>query len=137
MSIVAAFLFAATAIAAVVGASLLFPGTIMDQIWELNRPAYAAFHVLGKASGALMLLLGIATAFAGTGLLRRAKWAWWIAIILFAVNGLGDAVTLLTSRRDLLKSASGAVIAAIFLVSLLRPSVTAFFKQSAAVDPST
>lgn len=127
--IVAAFLFAATAIAVVVATSLLFPGTSLDRIWSLNQPAYAAFHVLGKASGLLLLLLAVGTAAAGAGLLRAAKWAWWLAILLFSINGLGDIITLLTPKRDLLKSGSGVVIAAAFLTCLCRPDVIAFFEK--------
>jgi len=40
---VAAFLFVATVIAAVVGISLLFPNRLMDRLWELNKPGAALF----------------------------------------------------------------------------------------------
>jgi hypothetical protein len=62
VSSVAVFLFTATAIASVVATSLLFPGTLLDRLWELNKPAYAGIEVLGRASGVLLLLLGMATA---------------------------------------------------------------------------
>jgi len=128
--IVAAFLFAATGIAAVVGTSLLFPNKLLDQLWELNRPAAAVFHAMGWISGVLLLALGIGTASAATGLLHRRTWAWWFAVALFAVNGSGDAVSLFLTG-DWLRDASGVAVAAAFLLALLRPPVRQYFKGSA------
>src|SRR2546422_1043498 len=72
--IVAAFLFAATAIAAAVGALLLFPNTLSDRLWELNKPGAAAFRAWGRISGIPLLLLGAGTFAAAVGLLHRRKW---------------------------------------------------------------
>jgi hypothetical protein len=47
---VAAFLFAATAIAAVAGVSLLWPNALLDRLWELNKPGAAAFRAFGGRS---------------------------------------------------------------------------------------
>ena len=127
VSLIAAFLFAATVIATVVGTSLLHPGTFVDRIWNLNQPAYTAFQTIGKSSGVLLLLLALGTAAAGAGLLRGARWAWWFAVALFTLNGLGDLVTLLATR-DLLKSGSGILVAATFLFCLSRPHLIAFFQ---------
>src|SRR5271166_3806983 len=93
--VVASFLFAATALAAVMGTSLIFPNRILDRLWELNRPAFALFHAMGRISGALLLALGIGTAAAARGILHRKKWAWWFAVVLFAINGAGDVVSVL------------------------------------------
>jgi hypothetical protein len=57
----AAFLLAAAAIAAIMGISLLFPNRFPDRLWELNPAGGAAFHVLGKILGVLLLALGVAT----------------------------------------------------------------------------
>ena len=126
--VVALFLMAATLISAAVAISLLFPGTFLDRMWNLNRPAYAAFQVLGRASGALMVLVGLVTTAAATGLLRGNGWAWRLAIAIFAVNGLGDVVDLFLNR-DLLKSGSGVLIAALFLAMLLRRNVEVYFQK--------
>ena len=120
--IVAAFLFLATVMAAATGTALLFPGTFLDGLWALNRPAAGAFRSLGRISGAPLIALGVATAAAGIGLLRRRKWAWWFAVALFAINGCGDLVSFLVTG-DLLKSASGVAVAAVFLYALGRPAV--------------
>ena len=129
--IVAAFLFAATAIAAVTGCSLLAPNTPLDRIWELNRQAEAGIRALGRISGGLLLLVGAATCSAAVGLLQRKKWAWLLALSLFAVNGSGELVTFLMTR-DWLRSLSGAVIAAGFLYALGRGSVSRYFQRGSA-----
>lgn len=125
--IVAGFLFAATAIAAVTGSSLLFPGTLLDRLWELNKPGAAAFRALGSISGILLLLLGAGTFSAAAGLLRRKQWAWWFAVVLFAINGFGDVVSLVVTG-DWLRSVSGAAIAGAFLYALGRYPVRRYFK---------
>jgi lysylphosphatidylglycerol synthetase-like protein (DUF2156 family) len=126
--IVAAFLFAAAAIAAVVGCSLLFPGTLLDRLWDLNKPGAAAFHVLGRISAILVLLLGAATSAAALGLLRGRNWAWWFAMVLFAVDACGDVVSF-AARGDWVRSASGVAISSAFLYSLIRPPVRRYFKH--------
>ncbi|MGA2184345.1 MAG: hypothetical protein ABSH47_15085, partial [Bryobacteraceae bacterium] len=112
--IVAAFLFMATAIAAVVGVSLLFPNPLLDRLWELNKPGGAAFRAMGRISGMLLLALGVGTAAAGLGLLRRRRWAWC------TVNGCGDVVGFVATR-DWLRSGSGVAVAAAFVYALTRP----------------
>jgi len=112
--------------AAVTGASLLFPGPFWNGLWALNPPAAAAFRSVGWISGALLIALGIGTAAAGAGLLRRKKWAWWFAVALFAINGCGDAASF-PITGDLLKSAAGVAAACAFLYALTRPAVRHYF----------
>ncbi|HTT65361.1 MAG TPA: hypothetical protein VLX58_19680 [Bryobacteraceae bacterium] len=128
--VVAAFLFAATAIAAIVGASLLFPHTLLDRLWELNKPGEAAFRTLGWISGVFLLMLAVGTFSAAAGLLRRKKWAWWFAVALFGIDGCGDAVSFFATR-DFWRSAAGVVISAGFLYFLSRRRVRRYFEQSA------
>ena len=128
--IVAALLFAATGIAAVVGTSLIFPNRLLDRLWELNRPGAAAFHALGRISGVLLLALGIGTAVAATGLLHRRKWAWWFAIALFTIDGCGDVVALFATG-DLFRATFGVGVSATFLYSLTRPRVRQYFAEIA------
>src|ERR1019366_6045683 len=60
--VVAAFLFAATAIAAVAGVSLIWPNALLDRLCALNKPGAAAFRGLGgRISGTALLLLGAGT----------------------------------------------------------------------------
>jgi hypothetical protein len=120
--IVAIFLFLATSIAIFVGGSLLFPNRIMDRLWELNQSAAALFRAMGRISGVPLLLLGVGTFAAAIGLLRRQRWAWWFAVIVFAVSGIGDLVGF-TVTGDWLRTASGVVISSAFVWSLIRKRV--------------
>ena len=70
ISIIAGFLFAAKAVAAVVGTSLLFPGKLLDWLSHFNQPAIAALQMLGRFSGVLLLALALGTAAVATGLLH-------------------------------------------------------------------
>jgi hypothetical protein len=115
--VIATFLFIATGIALVVGESLLFPNPLLDRMWEFNEPAAAAFHGMGRISGLPLVLLGVGTCSAAVGLLRGRVWAWWFAVILFAVDGIGDVVSFIVTG-DWLKSASGIAISSVFLWTL-------------------
>jgi hypothetical protein len=120
--VISVFLFLAAVVALITGISLLFPAPIWNGIWEMNRPAYIAFEKLGRLSGAILLTLAAMAGSAGAGLLRGRKWAWWIAIALFAINGLGDLINLILTH-DLLRGGTGVLIAGVFLFLLTRPGV--------------
>jgi uncharacterized membrane protein len=102
----------------VVGLALLFPGTFLDRMWVYHRPAQAAFQTVGKTSRVGFLVLGLVVGATAGGLSRGRRWAWWLAILIFALNGTGDLIGLLATR-DPLRSSSGFVIAVGFLVVLL------------------
>jgi hypothetical protein len=119
VGIISAFLWIAMVSGLLVGAALLFPGTYLDRMWVYNQPAHTAFQAFGKATGSGFLLLGVVVGIAAAGLSSGRRWAWRLAIVIFALNGIGDLVSLLVTR-DLLRSGSGFVIAIGFLVVLLR-----------------
>jgi len=61
------------------------------------------------------------------GLIKGMKWAWWIVIIIFAVNGIGDAAAVASGSR--IAGISGVIIAVAFLFYLTRPGVRIFFEN--------
>jgi hypothetical protein len=128
VTVVAAFLSMATVIAVATGTTLLIPGTRLDILWQLNRKAYSDFSTLGRTPGVLLLMVGCVTAAASAGLLRGRKWAWWVAIGIFVINGLGDLAALFVAR-DWIKGGSGVLIAAGFLFVLIRKKVRVFFAR--------
>jgi hypothetical protein len=129
VAIVAAFFFLASAIAVVVGASLLFPNPAFDRLWEFNRPGAELFHSIGRGSGLFLLALACGTFSAAIGLLRGRRWAWWFALILFVIEVAGNIVSYFLVH-DVLRSLAGALIALIFLLILFRPKVQAYCAQA-------
>jgi hypothetical protein len=85
-------------------------------------------------AGILLLALSGIAASTALGLIRRKSWAWWIAVFLFAINGLGDAVSILVTR-DLIRGVPGLLIAGGFLFTLSRPVVRQYFVKSAMCRP--
>ena len=128
--VIATFLFAATVVAFVVGESLLFPNTLLDKLWKFNPAGAALFHSIGRLSGVFLLSLGVGTFFAALGLLRGKRWAWWFGVVLFATDGCGDIVSYFLTH-DALRSLTGAIISATFLVFLYRDSVRGYFLRQA------
>ena len=126
--VVSIFLFVATGIAFILGASLLLPNPLIVRLWELNKPAEAAFRALGRVSGVPLLFLGIGTFAAGRGLLEGKKWAWWFAVVVFFINGIGDIVSFIVTG-DWIRSASGVAISAAFLIVLGRKPVRRFARE--------
>ena len=129
LTIVAGFLFLATAIAAVVGTSLLFPTPLLDRMWELNKPGAALFHSIGRISGLFLLALGCGTLAAGFGLLYGRRWAWWFAVVLFAIDGTGDVVSYFLIH-DALHTIIGILVSSIFLYMLCRRNVRGYLLRN-------
>ena len=129
--IVAAFLFAATIVAFIIGESLLFPNALLDYMWRFNPEGAAVFHSIGRISGAFLLALGVGTFFAARGLLRGRSWAWWFAVILFAIDSSGNIVSYFFVH-DALRSISGMIISGIFLFFLCREPVRGYFSPPGA-----
>ena len=73
-----------------------------------------------------LVILGFITLSAGIGLLKGRKWAWWIVIIIFALNGIGDAVTIAFGS---IEGIVGILIAGGFLFYLTRHRIINFFKR--------
>src|SRR6266550_1920084 len=97
---ISVILLVSTAIALITGVSLAFPGTFLDRIWALNRGAYIEFVTLGRPAGISLMILGLICAIAAAGLLKRRKWAWWLAVGLFVVNVAGDAARTRSRVRE-------------------------------------
>jgi hypothetical protein len=124
--IVAAFLFVATAIALIVGVSLLFPNRILDLLWKLNPEGAVLFHSIGPVSGVFLLALSVGTFAAARGLLAGRRWAWWFSVALFAIDACGNVVSYFLIH-DALRAATGAIISSAFLIALCRPTVRCYF----------
>lgn len=115
-------LFAAALIALVVGVSLWTPGPQWDWLWNLNPSAHAAFAPAGRLLSALFVCLSGVAGVAGFGLIQARRWAWRMAVGIFAVNGVGDGLALFRDQ-NLARPGTGLLIAGLFVVILTRADV--------------
>ncbi len=129
VTVIAVFLFLATLIATIVGLSLLFPNPLLDRLWELNKQGAALFHSIGRISGLFLLALGCSTFAAARAMLQGRLWAWWFAVVLFAVDGTGDLISY-CFIHDALRAIAGILVSSIFIALLFRRDVRAYFFRS-------
>ena len=127
--IVSIIMFFAAFMAFIVGISTLIPGTVLDVLWTLNNsiPADFRFTIMGMIFGCFLIIIGLIALSSGIGLLKGRKWAWWIVVIIFALNAVGDIARLVLGS---IEGIVGIVIVAVFLFYLTRPGVREFFKKS-------
>jgi hypothetical protein len=128
LSVVTFFLVFAAILAAFIGTLLLFPGKLLESLWRFNLEARAAFQSLGRLSSLLLFLVGAVAGRAAVGIRRRRKWGWWLAVLLFAVNACGDAVSLFVTGR-VVQGVSGVVISGLFLLYLAQPRIRRQFSD--------
>ena len=114
-------LFFGAVMASLAATTLLWPGTALDRVWDLNPIAYKQLAPRGGAVGVLFLLLGAALTTAGIGWFRRRPWGWRLAVVIIATQVVGDLVNCI--RGDLLRGGTGVLIAGALLLFLLRPKI--------------
>jgi hypothetical protein len=123
-------LFFGAVMAAYAGMTLIWRGTVLDELWALNMPAYERLAPFGAIAGPVFLLLSAALACTGAGWFKRRLWGWRLATIVILVQVLGDLINLL--RGDFIRGGIGLAIAGLLLFYLLRPKVRVLFEQSGA-----
>jgi hypothetical protein len=93
-----AFFVAATILLLVSAASLAWQGTNLDAIWAVAPDKLAVLAPHGPMVAIGFALLAVVMAVAATGVFRRREWARKLAIVIFAVNGAGDAAEAVTGQ---------------------------------------
>jgi hypothetical protein len=78
---------------------LVFPGTKLDSLWNLNPEARVAFQSLGNWSIVLMSVVETGCTVAAVGLWRRSLWGIQLALAILFFNVIGDLVNAVT-RHD-------------------------------------
>jgi hypothetical protein len=108
--------------------TLLAPGaTPLDGMWIIKPAEYQQLLVLGPLAGAGFLALAVVAIAETFGALGRRRWAWWVAVVALAVNGLSDAARLFTG--DVLEGIAAAAIAGAILWWFARPEVRTQFHR--------
>jgi len=97
---------------------LVFPGTKLDPLWNLNPDARLAFQSLGSWLVLLMLTVGTGCALAAIGLWYGKLWGVPLAIVILFINIIGDLVNVVI-RYDY-RSLIGLPIAGVMIFYLAR-----------------
>ena len=97
---------------------LVFPGTKLDSLWNLNPDARLAFQSLGSWSVLLMLTVGTGCALAAIGLWYGKLWGVPLAIAILFINIIGDLVNVVI-RHDY-RPLIGVPIAGVMIFYLAR-----------------
>ena len=121
------FFAAATGITAVVGISLLVPGSALDAIWRIKPEEHEQLLRMGSLVGVGFLGLAAFMAVTSVGALRRRRWAWRLAITIFGINGAGDAVRI--AFGALAEGVLGVTVVVSIIFWLTRKRVRDMFDQ--------
>jgi hypothetical protein len=105
--------------------SLLFPGSFLQPMWRLNPRALEGFTSMGRWAILLMCIVCVACALAAVGLWRGARWGYWLAVILLAINLLGDIVNVVLGTEP--RAAVGIPIVVAILALLMSKRAKRFF----------
>jgi hypothetical protein len=123
--LIAIFFALATCILIGAGAALLLPGSKLEVIWLVYPERRAMLMPYRAWLGPGFLALAAAMAAASVGCFMRRRWGWRLAVAIFAVNGLGDALQLFMGR--FVEGGVGVAAAGAILFYLSRPGVRAAF----------
>lgn len=104
----------------------MWPGSVLDKLWLLNKPAYKQLSPEGSRIGPAFLFLSVTLVATASGWFKRRLWGWRFAVGIIATQVGGDFVNLL--RGELLRGLVGLVIASALFFYLLRKDVRAAFR---------
>lgn len=122
------FFVAATLITLVAAISLAFPNGFLEPIWRLNPRGRADLGAIGMWAVLLFSFVGTACAVAAFGLWRGRWSGYYTAIIILAINLLGDLFNVISGTEP--RAIIGIPIAILIIVYLSRPGVRLFFKET-------
>jgi hypothetical protein len=111
------FFIAGAAISLTASVSLLYPNSFLDSIWRLNPRAHQNLSSLGLWSVVLLTTVSGFCAAAGIGLWRQRRWGYWVAVVLIAINLIGDITNVVFGTEP--RAMVGVPIAAALLWYLL------------------
>ncbi len=101
---------------------LVFPGTKLESLWNLNPEARVAFQSLGSWSILLMLAVGIGCALAAIGLWRGTIWGIRLGLAILFINIIGALINVVT-RHDY-RTLTGLPIAGAMIFYLVRSAAS-------------
>jgi hypothetical protein len=129
MLLTAFFLFG-TVMTALAGASLAWPNGPLAVMWRVKPDEYRQLLAMGPWVPVGFFMLSALMAATAFGTWKRRRWGWWLAVIIFAVNGLSDLAR--AASGAYWEGLFGAAIAALILWWLFRPGVRGMFNRGQA-----
>ena len=106
--------------------ALLLPNSALQNVWRLNPQAQAGLTALGSWATVLMLVVSVACGLSAVGFWRGAGWGRVVALVVLAVNLIGDAANALV-RGDLRTLIGVPIGGALIAYILLNRRVRAYF----------
>jgi hypothetical protein len=116
------------------GVALLFPGSFLEPMWQLNPRARDGLSRLGPWAIVLMFSVSVACALSAAGLWRGIPWGHRLATGVLVVNLVGDAVSALSGTEP--RAAIGLPIGALFVLYLRSKRVREFFAHARQPVPA-
>lgn len=108
---------------------LIFPGSFLEPIWQLNPHARAGFDRIGPLAIVLMSVVCVACICAAIGLWRGRRWGYWLAVMMMVINLAGDLVNIITATEP--RAIVGIPIVLAFLGYLMRRRTRQYCRSSA------
>ena len=98
---------------------------MLEVIWKLYPARRAVLMPYRGWLGPAFLMLAIIMALASIGCFRCLMWGWWLAVVIFLIDGLSDAGQILIGH--FLEGGIGVAVAGVILFYLSRPNVRGVF----------
>ena len=98
----------------------------METVWLAYPARRAVLMPYRPWLGPGFLGLAMVMAAASVGSFRQRRWGWRVAVTIFAVNGLSDAVQMILGH--LVEGGIGVLVAGAVLFYLMRASVRAEYR---------
>lgn len=119
------FLLFGAFVAFLAGTTLVWPGTVLDLMWDLNPRAYQRLAPFGRVAGIPFTLFGMTLSVAAIGWFKRYLWGWRLTTAIVAIQVLGDLVNVVLGR--IVEGGIGATIAGALIFYLLGSPVRSAF----------
>lgn len=93
--------------------------------WAVNPTGHAGLLSLGPVAIVGMAALSVTMVVTAVGLLKRRRWAWWVAVVGLAVNATGDLATAIATGET--QTLIGVPVAGLIVWWLTRREVRSRF----------
>jgi len=109
------FLAFGSAMIALAGTMLIWPGTRLDTLWLLNESAHEELRKAASHIGPLFWALAIILIAVAIGWFRQRVWGFHLTVAVLCTQVVGDLVNL--ARGDLLRGVAGVLIGGVLQAS--------------------